>query len=165
MGGKCGCCDYDKCIAALELHHLDPSEKEFPTGGMIASPMSWDRIVAELRKCVMLCANCHREVHAGVRDIPEDITRFDESFSTYDSVARPKVEPLRTACPICGKQKPRANAYVCSVECKTAYRQKIDWSKIDLLEMSKTMSNMAIGKKLGVSDVTIHKRLKKLREG
>ena len=61
-GGKCSCCGYDKCIGALEFHHLDPTQKDFHLGGKYQTA-SWDKIRKELDKCVLLCANCHREVH------------------------------------------------------------------------------------------------------
>lgn len=64
MGGKCSRCAYDKCIAALEFHHLDPSEKDFALGNK-GHTRSWDRVVLELNKCILLCANCHREVENG----------------------------------------------------------------------------------------------------
>lgn len=61
LGGKCQICGYDKCPAAFDFHHLDPDEKDFA----ISEVMDWERLVVELDKCVLLCANCHREVHAG----------------------------------------------------------------------------------------------------
>lgn len=67
-GGACRLCGYDKSMAALEFHHLDPGEKQFgvAAGGMARS---LDRLRAEVRKCVLLCSNCHAEVEAGVRSI------------------------------------------------------------------------------------------------
>ena len=64
-GGKCEKkdCGYDKCIAALEFHHLDPSQKDFAIGYQGQS-RSWQRIKTELDKCVLLCCRCHREIHA-----------------------------------------------------------------------------------------------------
>lgn len=61
LGGKCKKCGYNKCIAALEFHHKDPSKKEF---GISAKGhcRSWKRVKKELDKCDLLCANCHREV-------------------------------------------------------------------------------------------------------
>jgi hypothetical protein len=64
LGGKCMVCGYDKCIAAMDFHHRDPTEKE-ARGGNIASVPIKDR-AAELEKCVLLCANCHRETHYGL---------------------------------------------------------------------------------------------------
>ena len=64
-GGKCENlhCGYDRCIEALEFHHLDPNEKDFGIGG---STRSFEFLKKEVDKCVMLCSNCHKEVHAGV---------------------------------------------------------------------------------------------------
>ena len=52
---------YNKSIAALEFHHINPIEKDKDyfnmRGGL--SP----NLKTELDKCVLLCANCHREIH------------------------------------------------------------------------------------------------------
>jgi len=63
MGGKCACCGYNKCHDAMDLHHLNPNEKEFSFAAIRANPKNWDSIVQELRKCVLLCNRCHREIH------------------------------------------------------------------------------------------------------
>ncbi len=65
-GGKCTLCGYNRCPEALEFHHLDPSHKDFSISQRGHS-RSWERVRNELDKCVMLCANCHREVHAGLQ--------------------------------------------------------------------------------------------------
>ena len=59
-GGKCEVCGYNKCVAALEFHHPDPTVKE---GGIIGTTASLDRQKEEADKCNLLCANCHREAH------------------------------------------------------------------------------------------------------
>ena len=64
-GGKCQICGYHKCIAALEFHHLDRAQKLFGIRSN-GSTMSWEKMGAELQKCVLLCANCHREVEANL---------------------------------------------------------------------------------------------------
>jgi len=60
-GGQCKRCGYKKCKKALVFHHIDPSKKEFGIGGMHSR--SWESIKKELDKCIMLCSNCHIEVH------------------------------------------------------------------------------------------------------
>ena len=64
-GGKCSICGYNKCVKALEFHHLESDKKDF---GISAKgyTRSWDSIKEELNKCILLCANCHREVHEGI---------------------------------------------------------------------------------------------------
>lgn len=62
-GGKCEKCSYNKYIGALEFHHNDPKQKDFSvsSGG---HTRAWEKVKIELDKCTLLCANCHREVHA-----------------------------------------------------------------------------------------------------
>lgn len=64
-GGKCEICGYDKCIDALEFHHLSPEEKDF--GLSCGDTRSLEKLKAEADKCIMVCANCHREIHANER--------------------------------------------------------------------------------------------------
>ncbi len=61
-GGQCQECGYKKNIAALDFHHLDPSQKDFSISD--TRTKSFANIKPELDKCVLLCANCHRELHA-----------------------------------------------------------------------------------------------------
>ena len=62
-GGQCSICGYDTCMEALELHHRDSSQKDF---GLSAHGLtrSWEKVKAEADKCELVCANCHREIHA-----------------------------------------------------------------------------------------------------
>lgn len=65
----CGCklCG-EKEAVALDLHHTDPSGKDANPSNLTAG--SRERLVAEIRKCVVLCSNCHRKVHAGILHLP-----------------------------------------------------------------------------------------------
>jgi len=67
-GGRCRLCGYDGSPVALEFHHLDPREKEFGVASRGVA-RSLNRVRAEVRKCVLLCSNCHAEVEAGIRSI------------------------------------------------------------------------------------------------
>jgi transposase len=64
-GGACRLCGYARCLSALEFHHLAPAEKDFSLSQRGVT-RSIERARAEARKCVLLCANCHAEVEAGV---------------------------------------------------------------------------------------------------
>lgn len=57
-------CGYNRCTRALGFHHLDPSKKDFGIGG--AHSRSWAVIQAELDKCILVCSNCHDEIHDGM---------------------------------------------------------------------------------------------------
>lgn len=65
-GGKCECCGYDKCIQALQFHHLDPNQKDFSISASLnLSNFNMEDYYREVDKCQLLCANCHAEKHAG----------------------------------------------------------------------------------------------------
>jgi hypothetical protein len=70
-GGKCSLCGYSKCLAALEFHHIDRSKKQFGVGGKRST--TFENLKEELEKCVLLCANCHREVEYGTSAIPDSV--------------------------------------------------------------------------------------------
>ncbi len=82
MGGSCEACGRKDHPAIFEFHHRDSKAKDF---GLSESgiPHSWSKTVTELAKCVMLCANCHREVHAGVRDLDEGVVGLAEAPGEY----------------------------------------------------------------------------------
>ena len=60
-GGCCIKCGYNKCVAALEFHHPDPSQKD----GLMSRlwTKKWATIEQTIKVCQLLCANCHREKH------------------------------------------------------------------------------------------------------
>ena len=61
-GGKCCKCGYCKYQGALEFHHLDPTQKDFSLSQVKGNKFN-DIIKKELDKCILVCANCHREIH------------------------------------------------------------------------------------------------------
>jgi transposase len=64
-GGKCELCQYSNYQGALEFHHLDPNEKDFNLSNLKSYKFD-DVIKKELDKCVLVCANCHREIHGNL---------------------------------------------------------------------------------------------------
>jgi len=68
-GGECQTCGYKKYVGALELHHINKADKEFGIGDK-GYTRSWEKVKSELDKCILLCANCHREVEAGILQLP-----------------------------------------------------------------------------------------------
>lgn len=64
LGGKCQICGYNRCIDALEFHHDNPQEKEFKLGS--GNTMSWQQYKNEALKCILVCSNCHKEIHSDI---------------------------------------------------------------------------------------------------
>ena len=62
----CSFCNYKKCSEALQFHHIDKSTKLFGISDKLSkknnlSKIKWKEIKSEIRKCIILCANCHAE--------------------------------------------------------------------------------------------------------
>jgi hypothetical protein len=63
-GGKCEICGYNKCIGALQFHHIDENEKDFEIAALYnRGHYDIEPIYKEIDKCQLLCANCHAEKH------------------------------------------------------------------------------------------------------
>lgn len=78
-GNECGSCGYNRCVSALEMRHINTKEKDFSFGG--SQSIAWAKLVKEAKKCVLLCSNCHREVHAGFLTVMPGMRRFDETLA------------------------------------------------------------------------------------
>jgi len=72
-GGKCMLCGYNKCIQALEFHHIGNTEKDFGISDK-GYTRSWERVKKEIDRCILVCANCHRELHIGIKQLPKEIS-------------------------------------------------------------------------------------------
>jgi len=93
MGGHCAICKYDNPVG-LQFHHVDPHRKDFE----ISTSLSWDRIVVELGKCVLVCANCHLEIHAGYHPgfillEPDFSEYYYDEESSFESIEDVVLEP------------------------------------------------------------------------
>ncbi|MEI8232900.1 MAG: HNH endonuclease signature motif containing protein [bacterium] len=72
-GGQCQVCGYSRCLIALDFHHLDSTTKQFELSQRDLT-RSWDKILVEAKKCILVCSNCHREIHAGMMQLGDIIT-------------------------------------------------------------------------------------------
>lgn len=85
MGGKCSVCAYNKCIRALEFHHLDPSKKSETYNKRFRS-WGFERQKKELENCILVCSNCHREIHSK--------EEHETTPQTVHHIHRPPTNPL-----------------------------------------------------------------------
>lgn len=60
---SCKYCDENESCC-LEFHHKDPTTKLFSVGG--AGNRTINQIKEEIRKCICICSNCHKKLHAGI---------------------------------------------------------------------------------------------------
>ena len=80
-GGSCAVCGYERCTFNLHFHHVDPSSKSFSMHMGVGRSLAAYR--DEARKCVLVCANCHGEIEAGIVPSPPAGASF---------VGRPRAE-------------------------------------------------------------------------
>jgi hypothetical protein len=80
MGGNCVVCKiaYHPCV--FDFHHVYPAEKSFGVSGS-GITRSWEAVEAELRKCIIVCANCHRQISLGLFDELEIQTLHKDFWS------------------------------------------------------------------------------------
>lgn len=84
-GGCCVVCGYDICIINLHFHHVDPSVKSFSMS--MANGRSIAAFREEAKKCVLVCANCHGEIEAGVIPSPPPGAKFVAGLPSAESAA------------------------------------------------------------------------------
>jgi 5-methylcytosine-specific restriction endonuclease McrA len=96
-GLRCQRCGYDRCMEALEFHHLTSSRKDFGISSK-GYTRSWEKIREELDKCILLCANCHREIHSELQPPRETVVETSGEFreARPDSVTNRKGNPERS---------------------------------------------------------------------
>jgi hypothetical protein len=75
-GGRCAICGYRRCIINLTFHHVDPAKKSFALSMNTTKALATYR--AEMRKCVLLCHNCHGEVETGLIPSPPAGATYDD---------------------------------------------------------------------------------------
>lgn len=155
-GGKCENCGYNKNIAALDFHHINASEKEFSLDKRTLGNKSMDKILKKAEKCILLCANCHREEHYPESSL-DNMIQFKNSNiikfnpKTFD----PNYIPEKKHCK-CGKEI-SYDANQCK-DCHILSRRIVERpTKEELLELIKTTPFLTIGKQFGVSDNAIRK--------
>jgi len=147
FGGKCCKCGYDKCTEALEFHHLEKSEKE-ESPSYIIMRWSFEKAKKELDKCILVCANCHREIHAAEKEsISIDLQKY----------YRPWIDKT---CKHCEKEFSTKNTkqIYCSITCNKIDTRKVERPTKEMLaELMKTTNWTQLGRMFKVSDNAVRK--------
>lgn len=166
-GGCCQLCGYNKSMVALEFHHLDRSDKKFSISKMNGTK-GYITLLEEIKKCVLLCSNCHKEVEAGISEVPK--SDRGEYFAKIELEMRKHTEKFsekKRICPVCESEfKLQWGKKFCSKKCGQESQRKVVRPNLEqlLLDLSE-MSFLAVGKKYGVSDNCIRKWIKMVGMG
>lgn len=143
-GGKCEKCGYDKCIAAMDFHHENPTEKEFGLSQR-GLTKSLNILKKEADKCLLLCANCHRETHDSLSEF-KDIT----------SDKHKRLPKTSVKCKVCNRNT--YNKYYCSDKCSQLAKRKVTRpDKEELIEILKNNNWTKAAKIFRVTDNTVRK--------
>lgn len=144
LGNVCSKCGYNKYAEALDFHHIDPANKKFSIAQF--RKKDWKRnkdiIIAELNKCVILCANCHRELH-----------RVE-----YEALPplKPKIKPTKK-CPFCSVDF-NSDRKFCSMKCYRLASRKVNRPTKEELELLISKHSFCeLGRMYHVSDNAVRK--------
>lgn len=155
-GGKCEKCGYDEYIGALEFHHKDPSQKKF--GISRAKLRKFDqKIIEELDKCDMLCANCHRVAHN-----LHDIESLEEIWKKYKEIQEQNkknsqvISEQRAVCN-CGNPKSKQAKQCSNCRNKKALKRNID----EVIAKVKETNWTQAAKHFDISDNALRKFVRK----
>ena len=147
MGGKCVLCGYNKCIAALEFHHIDKNTKQHQLSG---NCHSWEEDIKELRKCALVCSNCHKEIE--VFNLEVECSFDEEKFKEIDK----KKQNAEYQCQRCKKEISKG-ARFCK-DCWTFLSRKTKRPpREELKKLIRNNTFTDISKMFDVTDNTIRK--------
>lgn len=184
MGDKCVICEEQYGDHIYDIHHIDPSKKEFMFGDVRKNNKALSSLAPELAKCILVCANCHREIHN-----EEELPEFESSFDSevFDELLNTTGIPM---CQECGGELGDFGYSFCSNSCIGKNNQKIqarkkkekqlaelktynmvklnkvDWRKVDVLQLiyDNDYNMLECGRQLGISDVGVRRRYNKVMD-
>lgn len=158
FGGKCCICGFNAFQEALEFHHIDPQTKSFGLTDSNSVTKALEKQLQEARKCVLLCANCHRGVHAGYLKLPVNAQdTFDEERAKELIESKWQVQHnQKKYCERCGIEISRDAKYC--VECAKLISRKVDRpSREELKKLIREKPFTHIAKDFSVSDNAVKK--------
>ena len=159
-GNKCALCGYNKISAALEFHHIDPTLKLY---GISSNGNCHDLELdlAEAKKCILLCANCHREVHYDLFSQEELYQKqiYDENYANFlrqDKFLRTSIKEYY--CTSCGVKITKYSESGLCADCSHKTRRIIERpNREELKNLIRTMPFTQIGRMYNITDNSIRK--------
>ena len=162
-GGKCCICGYDKTNSALEFHHINPDEKKY--GIAQGNCHDLEKDLEEVRKCILVCANCHREIHDGLykEEQLKQLQIYNEEIANKLRQDKLKLQTKTIyTCASCGKEITRYSKSGLCEECvRKASRVVERPTREELKQLIRNKPFTQIGQMYGVSDKAITKWCKK----
>ena len=160
-GNKCNICGYNKAISALQFHHIYPEQKQYGLA-QNGTCHNLDKDLSELKKCILVCANCHREIHQNFYS-PKELQQMkiykEEEVKLAIEDNHKKKFREKKYCINCGKQLSYGTIGLYCSKCigLTIRIASVSPARAQLKELIRTKTFTQIGNDFGVSDNSIRK--------
>ena len=159
-GNRCALCGYDKLPAGLEFHHIDPTQKSYGIASK-GTCHAIDKDLEEVKKCILICANCHREVHSDLYSQEYLISKqiFDNEFAQELLNKQPVQGGKKNYCIDCGKeiQLKSTRCVECEKKTRVIPLEEMPVTRDELKTLIRTLPFTQIAEKYYVSDNAIRK--------
>ena len=158
-GNQCNICGYNKVIGALEFHHINPEEKSYGLASM-GTCHQLETDLTEIKKCILVCANCHREIHENLFTKEELINKkvyLEDIAQSLIKERNSKLEKKHYYCQQCGKEINRGSKLCSDCAQKEKRIVKNRPSREELKNLIRHNPFTKIGDQYGVSDNAIRK--------
>lgn len=159
-GSKCNICGYNRTNSVLEFHHINPEKKNYGISSK-GTCHDLEKDLQEVSKCILVCANCHREIYDGLYS-KEDLIKYQIFDSQVADELRVDKIKKHCYCKNCGKEISK-NKYGFCYECflKLHWDEKEYPDREQLKNLIREYSFIEIGRMYGVTDNAIRKWCKK----
>jgi len=158
-GGGCANCGYKKNLYSLNFHYKDASQKKFNLDARNISNRSWESVLEEYNKCVLLCSNCHGEIHNPEMDMDKIEEKIEESYGKIKILPPKTKKKIKKRCKECGVEI--TNKAILCKKCRYIKSRKVDRpSYKKLINEIEETNCYAVSKKYEVSSKTIKKWIK-----
>lgn len=156
-GNRCCICGYNRTVSALEFHHINPEEKEYGIAAQ-GTCHNIQRDIAEIRKCVLVCANCHREIHEGFYNAEQlkKYQKFDEEF--INQLTAPPKSQVPQFCSKCGASISGDGRTGMCLSCFRETTRSVERpNREELKELIQKYNFTELGRVFGVTDNSVRK--------
>ena len=159
-GEKCALCGDNKLISALEFHHIDPSQKEYAVASN-GTCHDLEKDLAEIKKCLLVCSNCHREIHAGFYSEEELWLKqvyLEDVAQALREDKYARVGEKEYFCKDCGKQITKYSTSGLCQDCSKKNRRTVERpNREELKQLIRSNPFTHVANMFDVSDNTIRK--------